>query len=319
MGRTLAMVLMVLGLIGLAGCTPAEQALTATASSQQTAPTTNSSSTTSTSIAPSAGELAVEDGAWDLRIDRRGGSEDADEAFGFLPEARYGAIEGGSTYHVVISDHGERVSVKGMLGGAHFFEFSGRLKSSTDEQAWYEPIDQGAGGRFVVWEDAGGLQGELTFYGSGVPIISSERGSLTRTPPGDGASTTTAALSEEGTAQAEAVLRAFFEAWAAKDVTAYKELLSERRRQEMGTVTFEHLDRIEFGSVVPAPEGIDLYVNFGRGYGMDPGIFRCFRASVTFYVKPRVVGTNVEGEEYPWMLWLVRAPDGRWGVDGWGV
>jgi hypothetical protein len=37
-----------------------------------------------------------------------------------------------------------------------------------------------AGGRFVVWSTAQGLQAELTLYGSGVPITQSERGTLVR-------------------------------------------------------------------------------------------------------------------------------------------
>jgi hypothetical protein len=35
-----------------------------------------------------------------------------------------------------------------------------------------------AGGRFVVWSSDGGFEAEYTVYGSGVPIISSERGPL---------------------------------------------------------------------------------------------------------------------------------------------
>jgi hypothetical protein len=37
-----------------------------------------------------------------------------------------------------------------------------------------------AGGRFLVWQASGGLQAELTIYGSGVPVASSERGELRR-------------------------------------------------------------------------------------------------------------------------------------------
>ena len=39
-----------------------------------------------------------------------------------------------------------------------------------------------AGGRFVVWSTARGLEAELTLYGSGIPIVSSERGRLVRKP-----------------------------------------------------------------------------------------------------------------------------------------
>jgi hypothetical protein len=37
-----------------------------------------------------------------------------------------------------------------------------------------------AGGRLVIWSGTSGLQAELTLYGSGVPIFSSERGALSR-------------------------------------------------------------------------------------------------------------------------------------------
>ena len=35
-----------------------------------------------------------------------------------------------------------------------------------------------AGGRFVIWEVGGSLQAELLIFGSGVPIVSGNRGSL---------------------------------------------------------------------------------------------------------------------------------------------
>lgn len=35
-----------------------------------------------------------------------------------------------------------------------------------------------AGGRFLVWIEAGVFQAELTIYGSGLPVVSSERGFL---------------------------------------------------------------------------------------------------------------------------------------------
>jgi hypothetical protein len=37
-----------------------------------------------------------------------------------------------------------------------------------------------AGGRFVIGSVASGLEAELTLYGSGVPIASSERGALAK-------------------------------------------------------------------------------------------------------------------------------------------
>jgi hypothetical protein len=40
-----------------------------------------------------------------------------------------------------------------------------------------------AGGRFAVWPGQTSLQAELTIYGSGVPIVSSEREALTPNAP----------------------------------------------------------------------------------------------------------------------------------------
>jgi hypothetical protein len=135
----------------------------------------------------------------------------------------------------------------------------------------------------------------------------------------------TAASSPIATAQAEAALQEFLQAWAAKDGAAMEALLTEYRRQysNYGNPTFfEALDRIEFGTVVAAPEGIDSYVTYG-GRGARDDIaredVRCFRASVTSYFKPGFVGVNDSGEELPCLWWLVRDTDGKWRVDSWGA
>jgi hypothetical protein len=130
---------------------------------------------------------------------------------------------------------------------------------------------------------------------------------------------------QEGTAQAEAVLSAFFRTWEAKNLAAYKELLSERRRDEMklGDWTFAGLDHVEFGRVIPAPEVIDLSIaTYGHPYrqrNVAKEDVRCFRASVAWYHKPGVEGVTANGEELPWMWFLVREADGNWRVDGWGA
>jgi hypothetical protein len=46
---------------------------------------------------------------------------------------------------------------------------------------------------------------------------------------------------------------------------------------------------------------------------------RCFRASVAWYYKPGVEGPTANGEELPWMWFLVRGADGNWRVDEWGA
>jgi hypothetical protein len=53
----------------------------------------------------------------------------------------------------------------------------GDLQTLDEDQATWELGDGTfAGGRFQVWIDAGALHAALTIYGSGVPIVSSERG-----------------------------------------------------------------------------------------------------------------------------------------------
>jgi hypothetical protein len=286
----------------------------AKAATTRTSTIPSADSTTLAGSVPSTREFSVHQGVWDLRVDRRGGSEDADEAFKFLPEAGYQPIGDGPTYRVVIPAQGDWVFVTGTRGGTQFGT-QGRRTSTTDGRVWYDLIDSFAGGRFVIWQDVDGLQAELTVYGSGRPIVFSERGSLVPNA--------VSLLDEEATAEAEVTLREFFRAWAAKDLVAWKALLSESRQKDMilGDWTFANLDHIEFGAAVAVPEAIDSYVTSGSGsrQGLDRGDVRCFRAPVTFYHEPGVVGPNESGEELPWLWWLARSAEGEWRVDSWGA
>ena len=56
---------------------------------------------------------------------------------------------------------------------------SGTIMESTEQYKQYD-LDEGlfAGGRFNVWITDGAFEAEFTVYGSGVPIIRSERGFL---------------------------------------------------------------------------------------------------------------------------------------------
>ena len=128
----------------------------------------------------------------------------------------------------------------------------------------------------------------------------------------------------EATAQAEATLLAFFDAWQTKDLAAYEALLTDRRRQDMnlGDWTFSSHARVEFGPVTALPEVTERRMaTYGYAYreGIAQEDVRCFRASITWYYKPGVIGTTDDGEELPWMWWVVRGADGEWGVDGWGA
>ena len=124
------------------------------------------------------------DGRWVLRIDRailveRLGLNRHSEQ---VDESEYRPISKGSTYPILVSDRGARVEIDGDKRTAVHPPMKG-VRSSSKEPIVYK-LDDGtfAGGRFVVWSAKNGLQGELTIYGSGVPLISSERGLISRQP-----------------------------------------------------------------------------------------------------------------------------------------
>lgn len=122
------------------------------------------------------------------------------------------------------------------------------------------------------------------------------------------------------TTQAQTTLLEFLQAWAAKDLVAWKALLSDSRQKDMnlGDWTFADLDHIEFGPMTEAQEVIEPWLRGGdRGVTSDD--VRCFRVPVTFYSESGVVGPNDSGEEYPWMWFVIRDADGQWRVADWGA
>jgi len=140
--------------------------------------------TGSTSTAPGASDAAnvptltdFADGPWVLRVDRvlRAGGPDVWLPTQPLSESDY---EPSSTRsdNVVVSMQGQSVSIGqtpflGNRGTADARHVSFDLSTGTF-----------SGGRFVVWEGQSQLQAELTLYGSGRPIVQSERGDLVRGP-----------------------------------------------------------------------------------------------------------------------------------------
>jgi hypothetical protein len=114
------------------------------------------------------------DGAWELRVDRAWNGADGNIAVPSdqFTEADYQPVSPGSTYPIEVRDQAARVSV----GSA---PLNGSRTTETEESVVYD-LSEGtfAGGRFVVWADNQGLQAELTIYGSGRPIVKSERGNL---------------------------------------------------------------------------------------------------------------------------------------------
>jgi hypothetical protein len=118
------------------------------------------------------------DGAWDLRVDRAwdGQSGSAGSPSDQLADNAYQRVTGGGTYRVIVSDHASAVSIgPTSVRGQRTTSAGTCLVFSLSEGAF-------AGGRFVVWEGSEGLQAEVTLYGSGRPIVESERGALVPAP-----------------------------------------------------------------------------------------------------------------------------------------
>jgi hypothetical protein len=117
----------------------------------------------------------LSDGTWALRVDRvwNGGAVTGSPTTIQFTDADYQPVSNGMTYTVVVSAQATVVTINGQT------VFTGARAAADAEKATYS-LDQGtfAGGRFVVWMVSSGLQAELTLYGSGVPIVKSERGAL---------------------------------------------------------------------------------------------------------------------------------------------
>ena len=107
-----------------------------------------------------------------LEIDRIIEMPDAKLPMDDFQESDYIRISEGSQYHVSFTKFGHVVTIE---PGA----ISGRKINDDGELKIYELYeDVFAGGRFVIWMCNDSLEAELTIYGSGVPVIQSERGYL---------------------------------------------------------------------------------------------------------------------------------------------
>lgn len=132
-----------------------------------------SDATTPTSLA------SFVDGAWKLEADRAWRHPDGGVTLPTDPlsESDYQPLTPTKVYQVVLSNAGTTVTVGTT-------PYSGtRAAMSSDLVTFDLSTGTFAGGRFVVWPAQTNLQAELTIYGSGIPIVSSERGALTPTGP----------------------------------------------------------------------------------------------------------------------------------------
>jgi hypothetical protein len=121
---------------------------------------------------------ALEDGNWKLLVNRAyNRAVNPLLRVNDLQERVYQPVKNGRTYQITVSNHGSRVTIQGDRA------MGGQLVKTTDSRLEYD-LSEGtfAGGRLVMWSEKTGRQAELTVYGSGVPIIFSERGALTKVP-----------------------------------------------------------------------------------------------------------------------------------------
>jgi hypothetical protein len=118
------------------------------------------------------------DGEWTFVVESRGTGGalwgllwDPDAPVAYIP------VPDGPIYTVVLSGLGARVSIAGANDDSIF----GSRSSATADRVVFD-LSVFAGGRLVVRSGKPSLQGDLTIFGSGVPVISSERGRLTPKP-----------------------------------------------------------------------------------------------------------------------------------------
>ena len=106
-----------------------------------------------------------------LKIDRiMSGRPDVQFPTDNLKESDYEESKDGTQYNVTFSKDGQMVTIEpGSI--------SGQKTNGGDVSVLYE-LNEGAsaGGRFVVWINNDSFEVELTLYGSGIPIVRSERG-----------------------------------------------------------------------------------------------------------------------------------------------
>ena len=107
-----------------------------------------------------------------FHVNRRADHPDVQLPFEELQETDYITTNNGRQYRVNFSENIETIIIIPD-------SISGTLEKDTDELKQYA-LKEGlfAGGRFIVWIANNRFEAEYTIYGSGVPIIQSERGYL---------------------------------------------------------------------------------------------------------------------------------------------
>lgn len=129
-------------------------------------------------------DLSELDGqSYTLQVDRVANHPDVQSPNESLQESDYEETDQGNQYDVRFSENAHTVTVRGNPVAEDTVVMTGLLEADTEDSRQYG-IEEGlfAGGRFKVWVADNHFEAELTVYGSGIPILRSERGRLGRQP-----------------------------------------------------------------------------------------------------------------------------------------
>jgi hypothetical protein len=117
--------------------------------------------------------------SYTLEVDRISNNPDVQFPSETLEESDYEQTDEGNRYHVSFSENAQTVTIAGEPTAGEIAAIIGKMQTDEEDLRRYE-IEEGlpAGGRFIVWVADNHFEAELTVYGSGIPIVRSERGRL---------------------------------------------------------------------------------------------------------------------------------------------
>lgn len=114
----------------------------------------------------------LNDGNYILKVDRVSHGPDVQFPGDSLNESYYTGTDEQIQYEITISEDGHMISMKpGPVSGE-------RIKDGEVSKFYVLSNGLFAGGRFIIWINNNNFEAEYTIYGSGIPIIKSERGKL---------------------------------------------------------------------------------------------------------------------------------------------
>lgn len=122
----------------------------------------------------------VSDGEWELKVDREWAREGDQSLPRSLTEDDYRLVSDGPRYSVVVTDGCKKVEIREVGAAGEHPPKKGATHASGDPAVYWLQEGTFAGGQFVLLRGDRRLEAELTMFGSGVPITSSERGSLSK-------------------------------------------------------------------------------------------------------------------------------------------